>query len=125
MPAERTCMKVKALILDLDDTIFQTKSMDGKIFEPFFDHLISKLKDNCEQHIIDNIVNDLWQRPFDVVIKKYNISITTIIDSIKLLEELDLNLNISTYHDYDFIKKLQIPKFLVTTGLTTLQTAKI
>lgn len=113
------------IILDLDDTIFPTKSMDAKIFEPFFSHLILKLKNNFDNQTINNITSDLWQRPFDVVIKKYNIPLTTISDSIELLENLDLNLKISTYSDYLFIKNLKFRKILVTTGLTTLQKAKI
>ena len=118
-------MPIKTIILDLDDTIFQTRSMEAKLFEPFFHHLISKLKDNFEQNTIDDIVNDLWARPIDTVIEKYNIPHTTITSSIELLENLDLNLSIKPYQDYDFIRGLQIQKFLVTTGLTALQTAKI
>jgi len=115
----------KTIILDLDDTIFQTKSMDAKIFEPFFNHLTFKLKTTFDQQVIERIVNDLWQRPFDIVIKKYNIPFTTIAESIDLLENLDLNLKISTFQDYAFIKNIQTQKLLVTTGLTALQKAKI
>ncbi|MBK7440464.1 MAG: HAD family hydrolase [Flavobacteriales bacterium] len=118
-------MTTKTIILDLDDTIFQTKSMDAKIFEPFFNHLILKLKTNFDQQIIERIVSDLWQRPFDIVIKKYNIPFTTIAESIDLLENLDLYLKISTFQDYTFIKNIQTKKLLVTTGLTALQKAKI
>ena len=118
-------MTTKTIILDLDDTIFQTKSMDAKIFEPFFNHLILKLKTNFDQQIIERIVSDLWQRPFDIVIKKYTIPFTTIAESIDLLENLDLDLKISTFQDYTFIKNIQTKKLLVTTGLTALQKAKI
>jgi len=99
--------------------------MDAKIFEPFFNHLVLKLKTNFDQQVIERIVNDLWQRPFDIVIKKYNIPFTTIAESIDLLENLDLNLKISTFQDYSFIKNMQTQKLLVTTGLTVLQKAKI
>lgn len=99
--------------------------MDAKIFEPFFNHLILKLKTNFDQQIIERIVSDLWQRPFDIVIKKYNIPFTTIAESIDLLENLDLDLKISTFQDYTFIKNIQTKKLLVTTGLTALQKAKI
>ena len=115
----------KTIILDLDDTIFLTKSMDAKMFDPFFNHLILSLKNNFDQKTIDNISSDLWQRPFDVVLKKYNIPVETIANSIELLENLELDLKISKYSDYSFIKNLNVRKFLVTTGLTTLQLAKI
>jgi len=125
MPTETNTMTTKTIILDLDDTIFQTKSMDSKIFEPFFNHLILKLKTSFDQQSIDGIVIDLWQRPFDIVLKKYNIPLNSIADSIDLLENLELNLKISTFQDYTFIKNIQTQKFLVTTGLTSLQNAKI
>ena len=118
-------MKTNTIILDLDDTIFQTKSMDAKIFEPFFKHLVLNLKPNFNQQGIERITSDLWQRPFDVVIKKYNIPLSTVTESIDLLENLDLHLKISTFHDYTFIKNLKTQKLLVTTGITALQIAKI
>lgn len=118
-------MKTNTIILDLDDTIFQTKSMDAKIFEPFFKHLVLNLKPNFNQQDIERITSDLWQRPFDVVIKKYNIPLSTVTESIDLLENLDLHLKISTFHDYTFIKNLKTQKLLVTTGITALQIAKI
>lgn len=118
-------MTNKSIILDLDDTIFQTKSMDNRVFEPFFNHFISSLKTNFDQSIINSIVNDLWQRPFDIVIKKYNISMEAITTSIEVLENLDFNLKITPFPDYHFIKSIQFPKFLVTTGLTALQESKI
>lgn len=114
-----------AVILDLDDTIFETKSMDASVFEPFFNHLSLKLNDNFDPHAIENIIKDLWQRPFDIVFKKYNISLASIESSFKLLESLELDLKISFYQDYSFIRNLQTQKFLVTTGLSALQKAKI
>ena len=82
-------MKKNTIILDLDDTIFQTKSMDAKIFEPFFKHLVLNLKPNFNQQDIERITSDLWQRPFDVVIKKYNIEDYQKIEKV-LLKYIDL-----------------------------------
>ena len=113
------------LILDLDDTIFQTRSMNPKIFEPFFEHLVSKLKPDFNSQTIDAIVNDLWQNTWDKVIHTYNIPIASIMDSVKLLENLELNLTILPYPDYSFIKNFNGRKFLVTTSLTSLQESKI
>ncbi|MBU0695266.1 MAG: HAD hydrolase-like protein [Bacteroidetes bacterium] len=118
-------MTTKTIILDLDDTIFRTKSMDAKIFEPFFNHLTFTLKAYFDQNVITEIITDLWQLPIDVVIKKYQIPLTSIKESIGLLKHLDLKLEISTYEDYAFIKKMQTQKILVTTGFTVLQKAKI
>ncbi|MBL0047719.1 MAG: HAD hydrolase-like protein [Bacteroidetes bacterium] len=118
-------MKCRAIILDLDDTIFQTKSMDANVFNDFFEHLSLNLSSQFNQVTIDAIINDLWSSAWDFVISKYNIPKEIIISSIDVLDNLDLKLTISTYPDYQFIKELSITKFLVTTSLTSLQKAKI
>jgi putative hydrolase of the HAD superfamily len=46
-------------------------------------------------------------------------------NSVNVLDNLELKLNISTYSDYIFVKRISVPKFLVTTSLTSLQNAKI
>ncbi len=118
-------MEFRAIILDLDDTIFQTKSMDAKIFNDFFEHLTLNLALQFNQVTIDAIIKDLWSSAWDLVISKYNIPKETILSSIDVLDNLDLKLTISTYPDYQFIKELSVTKFLVTTSLTSLQKAKI
>ncbi len=118
-------MECEAIILDLDDTIFKTKSMDAKIFDDYFQHLSLNLKSKFNQKTIENIIKDLWSNTWDSVISKYKIPIEIISNSNYVLDNLDLKINISTYSDYQFIKELSIPKFLVTTSLTSLQKAKI
>jgi FMN phosphatase YigB (HAD superfamily) len=118
-------MKCEAIILDLDDTLFKTKSMEAKMFDDFFEHLSLNLALQFNQNTIENIIKDLWIFTWDTVISKYNIPIQTINNSISILNNLDLKLNISTYPDYQYIKELSQPKFLVTTSLTSLQKAKI
>jgi len=114
-----------AIILDLDDTIFKTKSMDPKVFEQFFKHFACNLKAQFNQAEIESILDDLWESPWDEVIRKYAIPIPVVTDSLKILDNLELNLNISTYEDYCFVKIIPVPKYLVTTSLTSLQKTKI
>lgn len=118
-------MECEAIILDLDDTIFQTRSMNPKVFTVFFEHLSLNLKSIFNEEAINTIMNDLWSNTLDSVINKHNINQESILDSINVLNNLDLKLNISTYLDYHFIKELSVPKYLVTAGLTSLQMAKI
>lgn len=118
-------MKKSTLILDLDYTIFQTNTIDRNVIDPFFENLLSNLKSLFDHKIIENIENDLWKDSWDVVIDRYNIPKEIFSKSVKILESLPLKLDISTYTDYHFIKNYSIDKFLVTTGLTSLQKAKI
>ncbi|HEY1046136.1 MAG TPA: HAD family hydrolase [Bacteroidia bacterium] len=115
----------KAIILDLDDTIFRTKSMDSKIFQPFFEFFTHQLKSIFEEQVIENINEDLWRFPWDHVIAKYSIPYEIVVSSIDVMNQLSFDLNIVPYSDYDFIETLPYPKYLVTTGLSALQKAKI
>ena len=118
-------MTNSGLILDLDYTIFQTDKIEKRIFEPFFQNLVNDLDCLFNVEEINNIVTDLWKDSWDVVIENYKIPKELFIKSVKVLESLNLNLEISTYKDYKHLEKYSIDKFLVTTGLTSLQNAKI
>lgn len=118
-------MKNSAIILDLDYTIFQTNTIDRKVFEPFFENLLKDISSLFSDKVIENIVTDLWKDSWDVVIEKYKIPKEIFSKSISILESIPLQLEISTYSDYHFVKNYPIDKFLVTTGLTSLQKAKI
>lgn len=113
------------IILDLDYTIFQTNTIDKKVFEPFFENLLTNIKPFFTNEIIENIVADLWKYSWDEVIEMYNIPKEIFNKSIKVLEQKPLKLEISTYQDYKYINHFLLDKFLVTTGLTSLQNAKI
>jgi len=118
-------MKMNTLILDLDYTIFKTNTIDKKVFDPFFEHLLTDLRSLFSEEIIENIVTDLWRDSWDVVLDRYSIPKEVFAKSVNVLESSTLKLEISTYADYHHIKKYAIDKFLVTTGLTSLQKAKI
>ncbi len=92
---------------------------------PFFEFFTSNLKSIYDEQIIEAIQEDLWAHPWDYVINKYKIPMEIVINSITVLDNLPSDLAISTYEDYTFVKTLSVPKFLVTTGLTSLQKLKI
>ncbi|MEL7121213.1 MAG: HAD hydrolase-like protein [Bacteroidota bacterium] len=114
------------LILDLDDTIFQTNSMNPKIFDPAFSvikaHYYSTQADtNAEQMILE-----MWEKPLDVVFAKYNTPEAVIAEFYKKVGNVDFReLEIKTFQDYKVIESLPQRKILVTTGLEELQWAKI
>ena len=118
-------MEKSAILLDLDYTIFQTNTIDQKVVAPFFENLLASLKPIFTSEIIEKIIHDLWKDSWDVVVDRYTIPKEIFMKSIEILENTPLELKISTYTDYQFVKKYPIDKFLVTTGLTSLQKAKI
>ncbi|PBQ31036.1 hypothetical protein CNR22_04380 [Sphingobacteriaceae bacterium] len=118
-------MDETTLILDLDDTIFKTRSLDPKPFQAFFDRLQFNLRKETSQEKVDLVLEEIWQRPWDSVITRHGLPMEPLLDAISVLETLKLDLTIAPYPDYVFLKNLNCPKFLVTTSLTSLQEIKI
>ncbi len=111
------------LIFDLDDTLFETRSIDfahfnglWKIIEGHFSH---------SEFDATQVIEDFKDFPFDVVSEKYSFS-GTLIEEIKAqFDGIKPELNISVFDDYHQIQKLHSEKVIVTTGFTSLQNAKI
>ena len=110
------------LILDLDDTIFDTSSINANLFDP----AIALIKAHYAQNESDSIIADLWLLPVDVVFTKYDVPASLISAFYTQIAQIDYRqLAIKTFADYPEIRKFSINKILVTTGLEELQRAKI
>jgi len=59
------------LILDLDDTIFETKSMNPKIFDEAIDIIKNYYTDREEATDSEKVIQALWSIPVDEVFTKY------------------------------------------------------
>jgi putative hydrolase of the HAD superfamily len=115
---------IKALILDLDDTIFPTNSINPLIVKPFFDCL-EEFNDVLSEEEFQNAKNELWKRPFHIVAQDFGFSNNMINRSLEVLNSLEFSLDIQPFDDYKYLKNIELDKFLVTTGITKLQIAKI
>ena len=113
------------LILDLDDTIFLTSSMNPKIFDSAI-NVIETFCQNVSSLNTDTVINELWTKPIDSVFHNY--SIPTEIKT-KFYHEISqinyTNLKIEPFNDYLELRNYKMDKILVTTGLSELQNAKI
>jgi HAD superfamily hydrolase (TIGR01549 family) len=114
-----------AVILDLDDTIFRTKSMSPETFSPFFERLRFILKEKHSSRQIDEVISELWIMTWDAVMTKHAVDMemmreaTTVFDGIEICERL------LPYPDYVVVQKMECRKFLVSSSVTSLQNAKI
>lgn len=115
-------MHKKAIIFDLDNTIYPVKSIGPALFDSLF-----KLVKSDEGHVaeIEHIKADLMRRPFQVVAVDYQFSEVLVAKATHLLKHLAYDHPIEPYSDYHFTKSLHIDKFLVTTGFKKLQQSKI
>lgn len=112
------------LIFDLDDTIFQTNSINPKIVKP----AISILKEyyySTEVEVGD-IISALWSKPIDFVFEKFKTPKSIVSKFYKQVEKIDFKqLKIELFEDYQIVQSIRKRKILVTTGIKELQMAKI
>ena len=113
------------LILDLDDTIFPTQSMNPDTFRPVFEIIEHFAQQRVPPADGQQIIQDLWRYPFDTVAQTYQIPDRVKQEFFTTLDQIDYQLQIETFADYSILKALPIPKILVTTGFRNLQLAKI
>lgn len=115
-------MRKKALILDLDNTIYPVSSIGDKLFAPLFDLIKS------DEHVSDQfeqIRKEVMRRPFQLVANEFNFSKELTDKGTELLKNITYNGTIEPFDDYKLIRDLKIDKYLVTTGFRKMQQSKV
>lgn len=115
----------KLLIFDLDDTLFETKSIGKKAVKPIFDQFEPLLINKFGTELTAQIVPELWKYPFDFVAQKYKFDKHQNAEFARLVNAYEYKLDIQPFDDFSVIKNLPQEKILVTTGFSKLQHAKI
>jgi putative hydrolase of the HAD superfamily len=115
-------MQKKALILDLDNTIYPVSSIGEKLFAPLFEII---LKDEHVAGKIDAIKKEVMRRPFQQVANDFHFSKELTDKGVSILKLVSYNDSIEPFADYKFIRALNIDKFLVTTGFRKMQQSKV
>jgi len=118
-------LQKKILILDLDNTIFETSSMSATIFQPLLEIITTYTIPAFGEEKTKEIVEQIWQKPFDFVAKKYGLPLDIQRRFYEKIKTLDYQLEINPYDDYPTLQKLSNRKILVTTGFEKLQRAKM
>lgn len=115
----------KLLIFDLDDTIFETRSIAQQHVAPILDDFKVHISKSFGIEKIDMIISDLWKYPFDHVSEKYNLDNSIQKQFSNSINSNEYSLEIETFSDFEHIRKIKTDKVLVTTGFKKLQLAKI
>lgn len=115
-------MKKKAIILDLDNTIYAVRTIGDELFAPLFD-LISK--DGNHAKDLDKIKSETMRRPFQWVAKKYHFSDELAAKGTDILKTLAYNGKIEPFEDYSYVRSLPVDRFLVTMGFLKMQQSKV
>ncbi len=112
----------KALIIDLDNTIFPVSSLSGDLFLP----ILTLIEKSGEfEGDFNKVRNDILRRPFQRVASDYHFSENLIAEGTVLLINAVCTRRISTYDDYEELRKLKCRKYLVTSGFMKMQQSKI
>ena len=115
-------MKKKAIILDLDNTIYLVSSIGEKLFKSLF-QLITESGDYKGD--FNQLKAEIMRTPFQKVADAFHFGTSLKAEGIKLLENTSYDDTMETVESYDYIRKLPCKKFLVTTGFTKMQNSKI
>ena len=115
-------MPKKAIIYDLDNTVYPVSSIGEKLFDPLF-----RLIEESGKHSADMeaIKKEVMRTPFRLVAKQYRLSDELTAKAIAMQEELIYDEPIDTFEDYPEIKNIEAERFLVTTGFEKMQRSKI
>ena len=115
-------MNKKAIIFDLDNTIYSVRSIGNKLFGSLFDLII---QDGNHQDNLEKIKDEIMRRPFQQVAKNFGFSEQLTQRGTALLQGLEYMGQIEPFEDYHYVKNFRVDKYLVTTGFVKLQGSKI
>src|SRR5215471_12775708 len=115
-------MHKKAIIFDLDNTIYSVRSIGQELFDSLFEVII---QDGNHTENMEKIKEEIMRRPFQLVASDYNFSNELTQKGIELLKDTSYRGKIEPFRDYEFAKNLPVEKFLVTTGFLKLQQSKV
>jgi putative hydrolase of the HAD superfamily len=112
----------KAIIFDLDNTIYPVPQIGAKLFAPVFELLETEGRSAPE---LEKIKDEIMRTPFQKVAKDHHFSEELISKSIDILKDLAYNGAIEPFADFEYVRSLPVDKFLVTTGFTKMQQSKV
>lgn len=111
----------KALIFDLDDTIYATKSVADDMYKELF----ALLQGYVAQDVYKQIRDDILTTPFHIIADRYVLDKDLKDEALDLCLNMDYNGPMKTFDDYQLTKENAAERFLVTAGYTKLQKSKI
>jgi len=115
----------KAVIFDLDNTIFPTKTITKEVAQPVLDAIKYSNENYFSDQEIKDIFSDCYCMPIREIAVKYKFP-KKIIDAVEIgFSRITIDYPLTTYKDYPVLRAITAEKFLVTSGHTHLQNLKI
>lgn len=117
----------KALILDLDNTIYPVSSIANHLFAELFatlDHYV-ELINSDDPDRVSKIKHEMTRRPFQHIADEFRLDEEVRDKMVGLLKNMTYDLPMQPYNDYQHVRSIPLDKFLVTTGFSKLQWSKV
>ncbi|HTD99860.1 MAG TPA: HAD family hydrolase [Mucilaginibacter sp.] len=117
----------RALILDLDNTIYPVSSIADNLFAVLFktlDLYADRINADDEDKV-NKIKQEMMRRPFQHIADEYGLSDDIKNSMVDVLKNMTYDLPMQPFEDYAHIKSVPLDKFLVTTGFVKLQYSKV
>ncbi len=115
----------KAIIYDLDNTIYPAKRFCEPIFRHVIDDILVTQSSNYPKLELKKIEEDMYTTAFADVARKYGLPDELILIAKEALESAEFTEQLTAYEDCYVIENLPLKSFLVTSGNTKLQNTKI
>ena len=117
----------KALLFDLDNTIYPVSAIADQLFTSLFNLLDqnSALINLSDTNTVELIKEEMTRRPFQHIADKYELDTSVRNQMLESLRQLTFDLPMEPFADYHQLKSIPLDKFLVTTGFPKLQFSKI
>jgi putative hydrolase of the HAD superfamily len=117
----------KALILDLDNTIYPVSSISENLFEALFDVLDqhAEIINSTDANTVDKIKDEMTRRPFQHIATEFDLDKGVRDQMVDMLRNMAYTQPMKPYADYQHVRAIPLEKFLVTTGFSKLQWSKV
>lgn len=115
-------MKKKAIILDLDNTIYPVSSIGDRLFKSLFSLILESGEYTGD---FEQVRFEIMRRPFQYIADEFSFSETLKADCFKLLSNLTYDEKMQPFEGYETLLTIPCRRFLVTTGYTKMQQSKI
>jgi len=114
----------KALIFDLDNTIYPVSSIADNLFGQLFG-LLENNREMIGIEKVEAIKEEMTRRPFQYIADKYGLTAKIREGMEEALRNMSYDLPMQPFEDYHSLKNIPLDKYLVTTGYPKLQYSKI
>jgi len=114
----------KALILDLDNTIYPVSDIAPYFFKELFE-VLDQHPEIFDEESLAAAKDELQRRPYHMVAEKFNFGPALTALGLDMLKNVRYELPMQPFADYEHIRAIPLKKYLVTTGFTNWQRQKV